>query len=221
MNGPTQEEVDSHYWWHSIAFPNGIVSRGDKSVALLRAEAEAAFKYPVANKSVLDIGAWNGYFSVEAVKRGASRVVAMDCFTWDFPPLMNFPSFELVRRYLAPQIEDVHRDVMELRSKPVVTLDCVLFLGVLDHLRHPLYAIVLLAECPRDVLILETEIDAEDYGRPAMVFYPGKELAQDVSNWWGPNRQCVIDMLTTSGFRNVEVQPHPQNPGRAFFHAFK
>lgn len=221
MTGPTQEEVDNKYWWHSFTFPNGVQARGNKSAELLRAEADAVFKYSVAGKTVLDVGAWDGYFSVEAIKRRASRVVAMDCLTWDLPPMQAFGSFELVRRHLAPGIEDVHCDVMHIKSHLVGNFDCVLFLGVLYHLRHPLYVIELLFECTKELLVLETEIDIEDYDRPAMVFYPGRELGGDASNWWGPNRQCVIDMLKTSGFREIEMQPHPMNGGRAIFYAFK
>ena len=33
-------------------------------------------------KTVLDIGAWDGYFSFEAERRGASRVVALDHYVW-------------------------------------------------------------------------------------------------------------------------------------------
>lgn len=36
----------------------------------------------VEGKTVLDIGAWDGYFSFEAERRGASRVVALDHYVW-------------------------------------------------------------------------------------------------------------------------------------------
>jgi tRNA (mo5U34)-methyltransferase len=36
----------------------------------------------VESKTVLDIGAWDGYFSFEAERRGASRVVALDHYVW-------------------------------------------------------------------------------------------------------------------------------------------
>jgi tRNA (mo5U34)-methyltransferase len=199
LDGPTQEEVDAHRWWHSITFPNGVKSRGGKSEQLLCAEADAVFRYPVAGKSVLDIGAWNGFFSVEAKRRGAGRVAALDYWTWDMPPNeTGFKSFELVRRHLAPDIEDLHYDVMDLKHSGIGQFDCVLFLGVLYHLRHPFYAIELLAECTRELLVLETVIDAEDYSRPAMVFYPGKELGGDESNWWG---QPPLRHRYAAGFR--------------------
>jgi tRNA (mo5U34)-methyltransferase len=84
MEGPTQTEVDSIPWWHSFTFPNGVKAKGrkggDNSEEVLRGEARAALNYPVQGKTVLDVGAWNGYFSVEAVRHGSKRVVALDKF---------------------------------------------------------------------------------------------------------------------------------------------
>jgi tRNA (mo5U34)-methyltransferase len=228
VEGPTQEEVDSIPWWHPFTFPNGVKARGSKGGGssedceeIVRLEAQAAFKYPVHGKTVLDVGAWNGYFSVEAVRRGAKRVVALDKLTWEQPHFQGFKGFELVRRYLAPNIEAVTRDVMDLRFDRVGHFDCVLFLGVLYHLKHPLYVLESLFDITLEHLVVETHIDLIDYGRPAMVFYPNDELAGDPTNWWGPNVQCVTDMLKTVGFSRVEHEFHPLNKIRAFFYAFK
>jgi tRNA (mo5U34)-methyltransferase len=228
MEGPTQAEVDSIVWWHPFTFPNGVKTRGTKGASsseyceeLVRVEAQAAFKYPVQGKTVLDVGAWNGYFSVEAARRGAKRVVALDKDTWEDPYWQGFKGFELVRRYLAPNIEAVTRDVMDLRSSPVGKFDCVLFLGVLYHLKHPLFVLESLFNLTLEHLVVETHVDITDYGRPAMVFYPDAELAGDSSNWWGPNVECVIQMLKTVGFSRVEHAGHPLTNRRGFFYAFK
>ena len=226
--GPTQAEVDSLFWWHPFTFPNGVKARGRKGggdgeqcEVIVHAEEQVVFKYPVQGKTVLDIGAWNGYFSVEAVRRGATRVVALDKPTWEHPDYQGFKTFELVRRYLAPQIEAVSRDVMDLRFEPVGEFDCVLFLGILYHLKHPLYVLETLFDLTLEHLVVETAIDLIDYPRPGMVYYPRTELAGDPSNWWGPNVQCVVEMLQTVGFSRVEHVAHPLYHGRAFFHAFK
>jgi len=226
--GPSQAEVDAIDWWHPFTFPNGVKTRATKggrgpefAEGAVRLEAEAAFKYPVEGKSVLDVGAWNGYFSVEAVKRRAARVTALDKTTWEHPQLRGFEGFELARRWLAPGIEAVNRDIWELRTNPVGQFDCVLFLGVLYHLKHPLLALELLYDIAREWLVIETHIDLNDHPRPAMVFYPGAEAGGDCSNWWGPNVACVTAMLATVGFRRIEHAPHPLLVSRAFFYAFK
>jgi tRNA (mo5U34)-methyltransferase len=221
MNGPTQAEVDSiPYWLHTIEFPNGVRSRGAKSLEQQSTEIELAFRYPVAGKTVLDIGAWNGLFSVEAARRGASRVVALDHYTWVHPTLQGYKAFDIVRRHLAPAIEDVTRDVMDLKAQPVGEFDVVLFLGVLYHLRHPLYVLELLHAIVKEHLVIETHLDLLECDRPGMIFYPKSELLGDHTNWWGPNVQCVVEMLKVVGFSRIEIEYKPDYP-RAFFYAFR
>jgi tRNA (mo5U34)-methyltransferase len=95
----------------------------------------------------------------------------------------------------------------------------VLFLGVLYHLRHPLYVLETLFDLTIEHLVVETYIDALDYPRPAMAFYPGAEAGGDPTNWWGPNVRCVEDMLRVVGFTRVEAAMHGNE--RAFFYAFR
>jgi tRNA (mo5U34)-methyltransferase len=37
----------------------------------------------LTGKSVLDVGAWDGFFSFECERRGAARVLAIDTYAWD------------------------------------------------------------------------------------------------------------------------------------------
>ena len=156
-------------------------------------------------KSVLDIGAWDGFYSFEAERRGASRVLAVDHYQWDGTGWGSKAGFELAREALGSKVEDLGIDVMDLSSEKVGTFDVVLFLGVLYHLKHPLYALERVFEVTGDQLILETEIDMTWTRRPAAAFYPGKELAKTDSNWWGPNITAVEGMLKTVGFREVRL----------------
>jgi len=70
------------FWWHSIDLGEGVVTPGRKSAELLAGEWDALDLPDLAGKSVLDIGAWDGYFSFEAERRGAARVVALDHYVW-------------------------------------------------------------------------------------------------------------------------------------------
>jgi tRNA (mo5U34)-methyltransferase len=70
------------FWWHSIALPGGIVTPGHKSAKVLEAELAQLRLPDLPGRSVLDIGAWDGWFSFAAERLGASRVVAMDYYTW-------------------------------------------------------------------------------------------------------------------------------------------
>ena len=58
-------------------------------------------------------------------------------------------------------------------------------------------------------------------GRLAMAFYPRDELNGDGSNWWGPNRECMFELLASQGFAAVYHQPHPTVRERGIYHAFR
>jgi tRNA (mo5U34)-methyltransferase len=69
-------------WWHSIDFGDGVRTRGYKTPEQLASEVSQMRLPDLGGKSVLDIGAWDGFFSYEAERRGAARVVALDHFVW-------------------------------------------------------------------------------------------------------------------------------------------
>ena len=69
-------------WWHSIDLGGGVVTPGSKSAKVLAGEAATLNLGDLRGKSVLDIGAWDGYFSFAAERAGAERVVALDHWTW-------------------------------------------------------------------------------------------------------------------------------------------
>ena len=74
--------VDALRWHHQIDFGNGILSPGSVSLDVLRAQAEIYFQFGIRGQSFLDIGCWDGFNSIEAHRRGASRVLATDHYVW-------------------------------------------------------------------------------------------------------------------------------------------
>jgi len=79
-------------WWHSIDLGDGVVTPGRKALADMRFQLEALRLPDLTGKTVLDIGAWDGFFSFEAERRGARRVVAMDDHVWemDIPKVWDY-----------------------------------------------------------------------------------------------------------------------------------
>src|SRR6266446_8932094 len=70
------------FWWHSIDVGHGVVTPGGKSAEFLAAELASLQLPPLAGTRVLDVGAWDGYYSFAAERLGAARVVALDHFIW-------------------------------------------------------------------------------------------------------------------------------------------
>jgi tRNA (mo5U34)-methyltransferase len=69
-------------WWHSIDLGDGVVTPGYKTAAIHEAELHEMDLPSLVHRSVLDIGAWDGFYSFAAEQRGARRVVALDHFVW-------------------------------------------------------------------------------------------------------------------------------------------
>ena len=210
-------------WYHTIDLGRGIVTKGidDTPFRLARLELPSS----LAGQTVLDVGAWDGFFSFEAERRGASRVVASDYYSWHGPGWGTKAGFELARAALGSRVEDLDIDVMDLSPERIGTFDVVLFLGVLYHLPHPLLALERVASVTGRLLILETVVDLLGIRRPAMAFYPGRELNRDPTNWWGPNVAAVEAMLRTVGFQQVETvtptRSAPYRAARAAYHAVR
>ena len=200
------------YWFHRIDVGYGVVTPGaDDSRAKLE---RVAIPDDLTGKRVLDIGAYDGFFTFECERRGA-KVLALD-----YPQAAGYP---VASELVGSLAEFRELSVYDVSLDTVGEFDVVLFLGVLYHLRHPLLAIERIHEVCHELLILETQIcDACFLSRsgeplvlasvapsvakvPIMQFYPGSELNGDPSNWWAPNLVALDGMLRTSGFEPVRV----------------
>jgi len=222
-------------WFHTIDLGNGVVTPGvDASPQKLQTIGMPA---DLTGRSVLDLCAWDGFFSFEAERRGARRVLAVDYFYWSGPGWGTKAGFDLAREALSSKVvEGREIDVLDVSPDNTGVFDVVLFLGVLYHMRHPLLAIEKVSAVTGGMLILETHVDLTSLNRAAMAFYAGDELNRDGSNWCGPNEACVIAMLKDGGFKRVEVHSRTYEPvalspdpeslrearvNRAVFHAWK
>lgn len=222
--GVKRERMQKLRWFHSLDLGDEVVTPGLKPRERLEFQAEHVFKHSVSGMSVLDIGCWDGFFSFEARRRGARRVLATDRYVWDGPGWGDKQAFELARECIAPDVEVRVIDFDDMSPGTVGSFDTVLFLGVLYHLKHPYAAIQRAASMADKVLVVETHVDVRLPDEPpAMVFYPFNELNKDPSNWWGPNASCVSAMLQTCGFSKVEIDHEYHWPGsqRCLVHAIR
>ena len=216
-------EVNALSWWHTIDLGNGIVTPGiDDSPRKLR---RLRIPPDLTGKTVLDVGAWDGFFSFEAERRGAARVLAVDSYAWNGSTWGSKRGFELARRVLGSRVEDRELEVLDLSPQTVGVFDVVFFLGVLYHMRHPLLALEKISSVTRELLVLETLVDLLSIRRPAMAIYPGGALYGDPSNWNGLNPPALEAMLREVGFRRIEVvqgpDPFPKRLARAIYYRLK
>src|SRR4030081_743857 len=67
-------------WFHRIDLADGVITPGaDDTPEKLKT---LHLPQDLRGTTVLDIGAWDGFFSFEAERRGAARVLATDSFIW-------------------------------------------------------------------------------------------------------------------------------------------
>jgi tRNA (mo5U34)-methyltransferase len=215
------ERLPAQWWWHSIELAGGTrIESPHKTFEILGCEFDACFgDVNLAGRSVLDIGAWNGAFSFEAKRRGAARVLAADHFVWTNHGGVGLQQFLYARRNLAPDIEYRLIDIPDVSLDTVGQFDVALLLGVFYHLVEPISILQRMRRIVKELLIVETHLDLQDLPYPAMRFYPGSELLNDPTNWWGPNRPCVEGLLNAAGFKDVRFQHHPLRNNRGVFHA--
>lgn len=217
-------QVSELRWHHSIDLGHGMVTPGQDNSArkLERLKLPESF----AGQTVLDVGAWDGFFSFDAARRGAERVLATDSYVWNGSHDWGSKrGFNLARQVLDSKVEDREIDVLELAPERIGTFDVVLFLGILYHMKHPQLSLDRVASVTKKMLVLETVVDMLSCRRPAMALYVNDELGCDHTNWCGPNPAAVVGMLKTAGFKRVEivsgVRPVWFRLARAAYHKWK
>lgn len=208
-----RERVAGIKWYHTMPLPHGVVTDGKE--ACVSRWPRLGLPDRLDGLAVLDVGAWDGFFSFEAERRGAARVLATDHFSWGGGGWGTKDGFELARRVLESRVEDQDIDVLDLSPATVGTFDIVLCLNVLYHLRHPLLGLERMASVTRDLLVLETFVDLLDTPMPAMTYFPGGKMWGHETTWWAPNLLALEAMLQDVGFRSVEVKTRVSRRSRA------
>jgi tRNA (mo5U34)-methyltransferase len=217
---PLQARVDSvESWWHSIDLGHGVVTPGEKGDVEMMADELRGLRLPdLRGKTVLDIGAWDGFYSFEAERAGAERVVALDHFVWERSPGRR--GFDLAHAALDSRVEPVEADFMTLDTDALGTFEVVLFLGVLYHLQDPLGALRRLAAVTDGLAVIESEalVIPGHEELAACEFYAGDELAGDNTNWWGPTLPAIHQLCAAAGFDRTETVAGPPAVSAALAH---
>jgi tRNA (mo5U34)-methyltransferase len=240
-----QSLVDEYRWWHTIQLRPNVETRGAaKSKEYLANELMNSAMPPLKGLTVLDVGAWDGFYSFYAEQQGAARVVANDGFIWatndwlrpDEPPTPRLveidipqirsvveqpPSrhpryrpdlmrgaipFQIAHRALNSKVEPVYCAFEELPHYGFGAFDVVVFFGVLYHLEDPVASLKRLRKLTKGVVVVQTHAtEFAGFTTPVAEFFPGDELADDVSNWWSGNAACVTGWFRAAGFSRTEV----------------
>jgi tRNA (mo5U34)-methyltransferase len=170
---------------------------------------------------VLDIGCNGGFYSIQLKRRGAARVLGIDVDD------RYLDQARFAARTLEVEIEFERRSVYDVDTI-AGQFDYVFFMGVLYHLRYPLFALdkVITKIAPGGKLVFQTMLrgssDTKNWDEnyqfwttnifsdpewPSMYFVE-HSYSNDPTNWWIPNRAAAEAMLRSSG---LEILEHPES----------
>jgi tRNA (mo5U34)-methyltransferase len=168
----------------------------------------------LSGKTVLDVGCNAGFYSFEAKRRGAARVLGVD------GQRQHVRQGLLVRKVLGLDVEFRRLNVYELSARNVGEFDITLALGLLYHLKHPILALENLYQVTKELLIIETAIMPPERTPESFVHPLGDQqmllhsiavvenaanAKEQVFNWFLPGVEALKGLLRTTGFAEVEV----------------
>ena len=176
MNEELKQRIKAvPYWYHKIELVDGIVTPGWSPIDASR------YNIPddLTGKSVLDIGSWDGFWTWEALKRGADSVVAIDDFSdhigqvdgKDCVPRNEWETFDICREALGyvysqgsahwknaggQSVSRHSMSVYDLKEELGGQFDVVFFFGTIYHLKHPLLALEAISSVSAGSIYVET-----------------------------------------------------------------
>ncbi|MDT7541551.1 MAG: tRNA (mo5U34)-methyltransferase [Acidobacteriota bacterium] len=235
-NGPlTREELDAGVarlapWFQLIDLGQGVLTK-TQSVAgeeadHPRGEWELVRQYlpkDLSGKTLLDVGCNAGFFSFEAKRLGASRVMGIDA------QRHHVRQATFVRRALSLDAEFRRLSVYDLDPRSLGQFDVTLALGLVYHLKHLVLALENLFRMTKELLIVESAIyptpeskgllgQSAREGQPdparglpvhllAYVENP-TEAKEAVYNWFLPTTGSLVALLRNVGFKRVEFDQY-------------
>jgi tRNA (mo5U34)-methyltransferase len=199
-------------WFHTFALAPGIYTPGIARDHGYRMGVLGKERFD--GRSVLDVGAFDGFYSFLAEQRGARRIVAVDNeqyvdwvgarFDVALPPAAGFKA---IAELTGSEVE-YHRmdafDVRDLGEK----FDVALCFGILHRVTDPVALLQALADvvAPGGEIILETYGTRMDAAMPAMeVRESGDVYNRDEFVYWGFPAEALRRLGGIVGFGDVEI----------------
>jgi len=221
-------------WFHSIDLGNGLTTKG-YTIGSEPADhprgtwefVKRALPADLAGKTVLDVGCNAGFYSIQAKRRSAARVLGIDASGRAIRQAI------MVRDILGLDIDYRRMSVYAISPLNIGTFDVTLALGLLYHCKHLILAVERLFLVTRGLAIIESAVlperassavDSPALGGIGRLLHPVAYVAnssivqESVYNWFIPSASALLAILTDVGFQNPRLVS--RNAGRALITAW-
>lgn len=152
-------------------------------------------------RKILDVGCGNGYYMFRAANGQPKCVLGLD------PSIQFYYSFEMMQRFL--RLEHLQYDRLGVEHLHVFdqTFDIALCMGILYHHRSPIEILRDLKKTLRvgGFAIIESQTIP---GNGTMALFPEDRYAKARNVFFVPTKDCMVNWIKRSGFKNVEVISH-------------
>lgn len=209
----------------SSASGRACFTQSVKGALTFRLLDQVRFPEDLTGKRVLDLGAADGFYSLEAKARGAAHVDAVDWLYWRHGD--GLKRLGWVREGYGLEVVAHVRDVDALQPDTFEPADLVLLLGLYYHLQNPLQCFTMLRHYTRGQAIISGRTVRLPVPDP---FHPGAKhasvmvLSDRNQGKWTATTRCLLDMLLLAGFSRAEVVLDDCPPGSTIastaIHAF-
>jgi tRNA (mo5U34)-methyltransferase len=181
------------HWHHKFEVFPGVVTPGSYDPQFLLEKLQ--LPADMTGMRALDIGPSDGFFSMSMARRGA-QVTAVDYRA------KGSHGFAAMEQLTGLQFDYRQMNLYDINVAEFGEFDFVLFMGVLYHLPDVMRALHLVARLCRNRLLLETQYEPDLLPGVAVArYYEAATLANDDTNFWVPNKECLFALLRETGFQ--------------------
>jgi tRNA (mo5U34)-methyltransferase len=213
------KEMAAINWWHTI--PVGWDEK--KTIIYTPGKVDSynhrEFGIPddLAGKTVLDIGAWDGYFTWTCEKLGAD-VTSIDTTREDGGNWGGTRGYEFCRKILDAKARLIYPlSIYDLPDEMHNQFDLVLNFGVIYHLHNPMMALekTFRATKPGGMAIFETAYDCRNSRWGASLWSLWPDHDEDPTNFFYPTIEGLKNALKIYGF--IDCRIHVIRTRRNYF----